>query len=155
MVLIQSLAFFCSYIYCHWCKLNNMCVVVLLELLWYAENVSLSLGRTPSLSDERVKLFASRCVDLGKSLGVDVVDLYTLFHQQPVSSIAFHVALPFTFCFNVIGSGDWVLKLQWDEDRKKGKTVYIKKKGDQHTPRNCQVCTRVCEWLGANINQFR
>lgn len=41
------------------------------------------MGRTPCLSDERVKLFASRCADLGKSLGVDVVDLYTLFHQQP------------------------------------------------------------------------
>ena len=38
-----------------------------------------------NLSDERVKLFASRCADLGKSIGVDVVDLYTLFHQQPVS----------------------------------------------------------------------
>lgn len=66
-------------------------------------NALLSLGRTPCLSDERVKLFASRCADLGKSLEVDVVDLYTLFHQQPVSSIEFHLALPFTECVNVIG----------------------------------------------------
>lgn len=37
-----------------------------------------------SLSDERVKCFAARCADLGKELGVNVVDLYTLFHEQPV-----------------------------------------------------------------------
>ena len=42
------------------------------------------LGVPMCLSDERVKCFARRCADLGKSLGVDVVDLYTLFHQQPV-----------------------------------------------------------------------
>ncbi|XP_078382154.1 isoamyl acetate-hydrolyzing esterase 1 homolog [Oculina patagonica] len=44
----------------------------------FAEN-----GWTMSLSDERVKCFAGRCADLGKSFGVDVVDLYTLFRQQP------------------------------------------------------------------------
>jgi len=47
----------------------------------------LSLGYAMALSDERVKSFASRCADLGKSLGVAVVDLYTLFHQQPVRSL--------------------------------------------------------------------
>lgn len=36
-------------------------------------------------SAERVQLFAQRCADLGKKLGVDVVDLYTLFHANPVS----------------------------------------------------------------------
>jgi len=41
------------------------------------------MGYALPLTDERVKLFASRCADLGKSFGVDVVDLYTLFHQQP------------------------------------------------------------------------
>jgi len=41
------------------------------------------MGYALALTDERVKLFASRCADLGKSFGVGVVDLYTLFHQQP------------------------------------------------------------------------
>jgi len=59
--------------------------IVLLELLYAEKYVLLCLGCAMSLSDERVKLFASRCADLGKSIGVDVVDLYTLFHQQPVS----------------------------------------------------------------------
>ena len=44
----------------------------------------LSSGREMSLSDERLKRFAEKCAELGKSLGVDVVDLYTLFHTQPV-----------------------------------------------------------------------
>ena len=48
------------------------------------------------LSDERVKLFAERCADLGKKLGVDVVDLYTLFHEQTVSGGRGGVTL---FCF--------------------------------------------------------
>ena len=46
-----------------------------------------------SLSDERVKLFANRCADLGKRLGVDVVDLYTLFHEQPVRPQAVYLVL--------------------------------------------------------------
>lgn len=37
-----------------------------------------------SLSNERLKLFAEKCAELGKTLGVDVVDLHTLFHAQPV-----------------------------------------------------------------------
>ena len=37
-----------------------------------------------SLSAERVKLFAEKCTALGKKLGVDVVDLHSLFHSQPV-----------------------------------------------------------------------
>ncbi|KAJ7361794.1 isoamyl acetate-hydrolyzing esterase [Desmophyllum pertusum] len=41
------------------------------------------MERAMCLSDERVKCFAARCADLGKTLGVDVVDLYTLFHEQP------------------------------------------------------------------------
>ncbi|XP_073251541.1 isoamyl acetate-hydrolyzing esterase 1 homolog [Porites lutea] len=40
-------------------------------------------GREMSLSNERLKLFAEKCAELGKTLGVDVVDLYTLFHAQP------------------------------------------------------------------------
>ncbi|KAL9962967.1 hypothetical protein ACROYT_G032125 [Oculina patagonica] len=54
----------------------------------FAEN-----GWTMSLSDERVKCFAGRCADLGKSFGVDVVDLYTLFRQQPLSSVGRLIAL--------------------------------------------------------------
>ena len=42
-------------------------------------------GRDMSLSPERLKLFAQRCANLGKELGVDVVDLYTVFLAQPVS----------------------------------------------------------------------
>ena len=33
-----------------------------------------------SLTNERVKLFAEKCAELGKTLGVDVVDLYTRRH---------------------------------------------------------------------------
>ncbi|XP_027044424.1 isoamyl acetate-hydrolyzing esterase 1 homolog [Pocillopora damicornis] len=36
-----------------------------------------------SLWDARVKPFAEKCVDVGKKLGVEVVDLYKLFHEQP------------------------------------------------------------------------
>jgi len=41
------------------------------------------MGRKMSLSAERVKLFAEKCTALGKKLGVDVVDLHSLFHSQP------------------------------------------------------------------------
>lgn len=41
------------------------------------------MGRNMSLSAERVKLFAEKCTALGKKLGVDVVDLHSLFHSQP------------------------------------------------------------------------
>lgn len=51
------------------------------EVMW--EKRCREMGYAMALSDERVKSFASRCADLGKSLGVAVVDLYTLFHQQP------------------------------------------------------------------------
>lgn len=40
-------------------------------------------GRDMSLSPERLKLFAQRCANLGKELGVEVVDLYTVFLSQP------------------------------------------------------------------------
>ena len=43
------------------------------------------IGREMTYSAERVQLFAQRCADLGEKLGVDVVDLYTLFHANPVS----------------------------------------------------------------------
>ena len=36
------------------------------------------------MSDARVNSFAEGCVGLGSKLGVDVVDLYSLFHKQPV-----------------------------------------------------------------------
>ena len=38
-----------------------------------------------SLTNERVKLFAEKCAELGKTLGVDVVDLYTfcLLYTSP------------------------------------------------------------------------
>ncbi|PFX28179.1 Isoamyl acetate-hydrolyzing esterase 1-like [Stylophora pistillata] len=36
-----------------------------------------------SLCDGQVKCFAEKCVDVGKKLGVEVVDLYKLFHGQP------------------------------------------------------------------------
>ena len=52
------------------------------------------LGRTMSLSAERVKLFAEKCTALGKKLGVDVVDLHSLFHSQPVRQNV----LTFRFC---------------------------------------------------------
>ena len=48
------------------------------------EPCSYLLGRKMSLSAERVKLFAEKCTALGKKLGVDVVDLHSLFHSQPV-----------------------------------------------------------------------
>ena len=44
-----------------------------------------------SLSNERLKLFAEKCAELGKTLGVDVVDLYTLFHAQPVRYRAVYI----------------------------------------------------------------
>ena len=47
-----------------------------------------------SLSAERVKLFAEKCTALGKKLGVDVVDLHSLFHSQPVRQNV----LTFSFC---------------------------------------------------------
>ena len=37
------------------------------------------------LSAERVKSFAEKCANLGKKLGVDVINLYSLFYEQPVS----------------------------------------------------------------------
>lgn len=48
----------------------------------------MSTDRVMSLSDERVKCFAARCADLGKELGVNVIDLYTLFHEQPVRCLS-------------------------------------------------------------------
>lgn len=48
-------------------------------------------GREMSLTNERVKLFAEKCAELGKKLGVDVVDLYTLFHAQPVRHPAVYI----------------------------------------------------------------
>ena len=48
--------------------------------------VNFSLQDAPvSLWDARVKPFAEKCADVGKKLGVEVVDLYKLFHEQPVS----------------------------------------------------------------------
>ena len=56
-------------------------------LMWGRDHISF-LGKDMALSDERVKLFAERCADLEKKLGVDVVDLYTLFHAQPVRLVS-------------------------------------------------------------------
>ena len=50
-----------------------------------------SPGREMSLTNERVKRFAEKCAELGKTLGVDVVDLYTLFHAQPVRHSAVYI----------------------------------------------------------------
>ena len=55
------------------------------------------IGREMTYSAERVQLFAQRCADLGKKLGVDVVDLYTLFHANPVS---FQITPIFRFRFS-------------------------------------------------------
>ena len=55
------------------------------------------IGREMTCSAERVQLFAQRCADLGKELGVDVVDLYALFHANPVS---FQVIPIFRFRFS-------------------------------------------------------
>lgn len=41
------------------------------------------LGREMPLSAERVKSFAEKCANLGKKLGVDVINLYSLFYEQP------------------------------------------------------------------------
>lgn len=57
-----------------------------MEIVDQSNDCQFSLQDVPvSLWDARVKPFAEKCADVGKKLGVEVVDLYKLFHEQPVS----------------------------------------------------------------------